>query len=216
MRLTTRQPLTSTTYLVVLALPALLLAQGGCSGGAATDRNDAGGQGAVVGPIGGTDLQVRDSVYTVSEVRGLEFNGPSTNILIADYAAICAKEGSGTGVNGGRSVFIGLASNDSSGVSSAVTAPGTHAIASGAAARAPGTRTAQLSYQRNGADCLRTEHHDASAGQVVVTAADGTAGAVTGTFDVTLADTGEHVTGSFQAGDCAAFDPNRTPATSCP
>jgi hypothetical protein len=188
----------------------------GCSSSSATPSDagahpDAATQ--VTGTAGGSTFVAADAVFTIADVAGFEFHGQSTALLIATFTGICAKEQAGAGVKGGRSIIIGLAVNDAGGNASAVASPGTHAIASGAAATAAGARVAQLFYQRAGDDCLRAESHEAASGQVVVTSVD--TSAVEGTFDVVLADTNERVTGSFAAASCSSFDPNRTPVTTC-
>lgn len=200
-----------------MLLGALLsVAMLGCSSQSASmpdsgTTGDAGTQ--VVGTAGGSAFVAADAIFTTADVSGLEFSGQSTALMIATFAGTCAKEQANAGVKGGRSLFIGLAVNDAGGNASPVTGPGTHAIASGAGAVAAGARVAQLFYQRSGDDCLRAESHQASSGQIVVSAVD--ASMLAGTFDVVLADTNEHVTGSFQASSCSFFNPNRTPIATC-
>ena len=200
-----------------MLLRALLsVAMLGCSSQSASmpdsgTNGDAGTQ--VVGTAGGSVFVAEDAIFTTADASGLEFNGQSTALMIATFTGACAKEQANAGVKGGRSLFIGLAVNDADGNASPVTSPGTHTIASGAGAVAAGALVAQLFYQRLGDDCLRAEAHQASSGQIVVTAVD--ASMLAGTFDVVLADTNEHITGSFQASSCSFFDPNRTPIATC-
>jgi len=188
----------------------------GCSSQSASVRDSGTNSDAatqVTGTAGGSAFVAEDAIFTTADVSGLEFNGQSTDLMISTFTGACAKEQASAGVKGGRSFFIGLAVNDGSGNASPVTSSGLHAIASGAGAVAPGARVAQLFYQRFGDDCLRAESHEASGGQVVIAAVD--ASMLEGTFDVVLADTNEHVTGSFVASSCPSFNPNRTPTATC-
>jgi hypothetical protein len=200
----------------MLLLALLTVVTLGCSSQSASmpdsgTNGDAGTQ--VTGTAGGSAFVAVDAIFTTADASGLEFNGQSTDLMIATFTGTCAKEQANAGVKGGRSLFIGLAVNDAGGNASPVTSPGTHAIASGAGAVAPGARVAQLFYQSLGDDCLKAESHEAASGQIVIAAVD--ASMLAGTFDVVLADTNEHVTGSFQASSCSFFNPNRTPTATC-
>jgi hypothetical protein len=167
----------------------------------------------VTGTAGGSTFVAEDAVFTITDVAGFEFNGQSTDLMIAAFTGVCSKEQANAGVKGGRSITIGLAVNDATGSASAVTSPGTHMIASGSGATAAGARVAQLFYERMGDDCARAESHEASSGQVLVRSVG--ASALKGSFDVILSDTNEHVTGSFVAATCSSYDPNRTPLATC-
>jgi hypothetical protein len=166
----------------------------------------------VTGTVGGAAFQARDAVFSVAQAKGLEFNGQSTVVLVAAFSDVCPNQGANAGVKGGRSIFLGLAMNDAAGTAAPVSSAGIFAIGSGSAAQMPGAR-AQLFYERDGDNCLKAESHAASSGQVTIT--EVAASTLAGTFDVMLADTNEHVAGSFVAASCATFDPNRTPNATC-
>jgi hypothetical protein len=188
----------------------------GCSSQGATPSDSGANSDAatqITGTAGGSTFVAEDAVFTIADATGFEFNGQSTDLMIASFTGACSKEQANAGVKGGRSIVIGLAVNDASGNASAVASPGTHMIASGSGAMAAGARVAQLFYQRVGDDCLRAESHEASSGQVQITSVN--TSALEGTFDVVLSDTNEHVTGSFVAASCSSFDPNRTPIATC-
>jgi hypothetical protein len=166
----------------------------------------------VTGIVGGMAFAAQDAVFTSARAKGLGFSGTSTAVLVADFGSVCSNEGANAGVKNGRSIFLGLAMNDAAGAAAPVSGSGAFVVGPGSDAQMTGAR-AQLFYQRYGDDCLRTESHSALSGQVKITEA--TAATLAGTFDVVLADTNEHVTGSFLAASCASFDPNRTPAATC-
>jgi hypothetical protein len=177
---------------------------------------DAGADGApttqVTGIVGGMAFAAEDAVFTSARAKGLGFSGTSTVVLVADFGSVCSNEGANAGVKGGRSIFLGLAMNDAAGAAAPVSGSGVFVVGPGSDAQMPGAH-AQLFYQRDGDNCLKTEAHSALSGQVRITHV--AASTLAGDFDVVLADTNEHVTGSFVAASCASFDPNRTPATTC-
>jgi hypothetical protein len=185
-----------------------------CSGSAAPV--DAGADGAsathVTGLVGGMAFAAQDAVFTNARAKGLGFSGTSTVVLVATFGTVCSNEAANSGVKGGRSIFLGLAMNDAAGAAAPVSGTGVFVVGPGSDAQMPGAR-AQLFYQRNGDDCLKTESHSASGGQVTIT--EVATSTLAGDFDVVLADTNEHVTGSFVAASCASFDPNRTPTATC-
>jgi len=164
------------------------------------------------GIVGGSAFQARDAVFGVAQAKGLGFKGQSTVVLVADFGGVCPNQGANIGVKGGRSIFLGLAMNDTAGTAAPVSSSGVFAVGPGSAAQTPGGR-AQLFYERDGDNCLKAESHSASSGQVTIT--DVSTSTLVGTFDVVLADTNEHIVGSFLAANCASFDPNRTPNATC-
>ncbi|MDB4983685.1 MAG: hypothetical protein JWM82_4437 [Myxococcales bacterium] len=166
----------------------------------------------VTGTIGGAAFRARDAIFSVAAAKGLGFNGRSTVVLVSDFGGACPNQGTNTGVKGGQSVFLGLATNDAAGMAAPITGPGVFVVGPGSAAQMPGGR-AQLFHERDGDDCLKAESHSASSGQVTIVSLS--TSTVSGTFDVVLTDTNERVTGSFLAASCASFDPNRTPNATC-
>jgi hypothetical protein len=170
-----------------------------------------GGPAQIGGTPSGSPFVAGDVIFTVAQASGLEFNGPSTDVLITDFSAACAKQQAGAGVAGGRALFIGLADVDGSGVAASVAAPGTYTVVSGTPS--PSSHAAQLYYLHYGSNCLPSEQLQAASGTVTLTAVGATA--VAGSLDVLLSSGGDHVTGSFSASSCTAFNPNATPVTTC-
>src|SRR5262249_54499361 len=76
---------------------------------------------------------------------------------------------------------------------------------------APSGNGAEVYYEADGANCLKSSTEFATTGTVTVTSATDPK---TATFDVTFAG-GDHITVMVHATHCAAFDPNSTPTGGC-
>jgi len=165
--------------------------------------------------VDGAPFAAQDSIYVQASASGLSFVGMSTDILVSDYPASCAKEAADQGVANGRTLFIGLGITDASGSASPATESGTYLVVSPASAPPASSHVAEISYQRNGANCLREQLITGTSGTVQVGQADTSAhGGVQGTLDVTF-ENGDHLTGNVSAVYCASFNPNRTPLGTC-
>jgi hypothetical protein len=165
---------------------------------------------SVTGAIGGSAYDAIDAVSVAAHANGFEFDMTSTDIKISDFAGACAKETANVGSAYGRLLFVGLAVIGSDGHSAPATATGDYTIVT--AAPAASTNAAEVFYEADGADCLKSVQHQATSGKVTVTKVGDP---IEGTFDLTFSDTGEHITGTFSAPNCAGLNPNRTPTGGC-
>ncbi len=167
----------------------------------------------VNGTVDGQPLAAADAIARALVVKGDAFTGTSLSIDVTTWADACAKEAASAGVKDGKAIWLNVVATDANGSASPPSAPGDYAIAPGGLpAHAPNALLADVWYQANDASCLPATKHQALSGKVTLTAIS--AAGAQGTFDVVL-DTGDHVTGSFDARTCDAYDPNRTPLATC-
>ena len=201
----------SGALLAVLALAA-------CTGDDITPAGvtgpDAGGETQVTGTIDGVAFDAKDAISRSTIADGFEFQDESTVVLVTDFTSACANQASDHGVANGQLLAVVMATVDANGSSHPLTAPGTFGVTD--AAPAASSSAAQIYYEKDGANCFKTNFYMATSGTVVVTAVDG-AGTVSGTFSATFpASSGnQQISGGFIAPQCAALDPNRTPLATC-
>jgi hypothetical protein len=185
----------------------LLLSLAACGGGGAAPA----AANQVNGTVAGQAIAAKDAIARPLTVKGDAFSGTSLSIDVTDWADACGKERRDAGTALGRALWMNLVATDASGTASAASAPGTYrVVATGTPPR--GALLADVFYEGNDAACFPTTEFRASSGAVQITAVS--ASRVVGTFDVVL-ENGDHVTGTFDAASCDAFDPNRTPLATC-
>jgi hypothetical protein len=165
---------------------------------------------SVTGSIGGSSYTAMDAISVVAMAKGFDFDMTSTAIQISDFADACAKQGANQGVPNGRLLFFGLALIDAGGHSTPATGTGDYTVVTVAPTTAG--PAAEVFYEADGPNCLKSTGVQATSGKVTVTK---TGDPIEGTFDLTFYDTGEHITGTFSAPGCPALDPNRTPTGGC-
>jgi hypothetical protein len=192
------------------------LACGGDGGdGAPTTVNGTTGN-TVNGTFMGTyTLYAKDAVFNVGEWSGFYFYGPTTGIVIADYASLCSYESLDQAPPNTQGLALVLGQIDAAGNASAVTATGDYLIpTSSADYRTPNTLRAAAWWEFGGARCFRAADESAmtGTGHVVVTSVS--AARIAGTFDVVFTPSGDRMTGSFDAASCPGVNLNRSP--SCP
>lgn len=170
---------------------------------------DAGTLNAVHGLVQGNLFSARDAISIDATASGFDFNGPSTVVEITDFPSACQNQADHHGVANGQLLFFALATVSSGGVAAAITIPGTYTVVT---SPVPAGNDVELFYQRDDASCVRATGEQASSGTVTVNEVSD--GGVSGTFDVSFSS-GDHLTGSFQAPRCGAFNPNGTPSGTC-
>jgi hypothetical protein len=164
----------------------------------------------VTGAIGGSAYSAVDAISVVATASGLDFDMTSTDIKISNFAGSCAKETANVGSANGRLLLIGLAVIDSSGYSGPATKMGDYTIVT--SPPSPSTNAAEVFYEADGANCLKSQGYQATSGTVTVTKVGDP---IEGTFDLTFSDTAEHITGKFSAPNCPGLNPSRTPTGGC-
>ena len=169
---------------------------------------DANAGNVVTGTLGGSTFVALDAVGNAVMANGFDFDGMSTMISMTTFANECSLQTSSTGTPNGRLLIFDLATTDAAGHSAPIAAAGAYTVFSGSPVAS--SKLAEVYYEVDGADCLKTSSEFATSGTVTVTAVTAP---ISGTFDLTFPD--GHVTGSFTAASCAALDPNRTPLNGC-
>ncbi len=177
----------------------LLLVCAACGGGSNSDAT-------VNGAIRGNTLPVSD---TISATATVQFSGPPATTInvgvigISSSGGLCGKLTAGQEPKNSQYLLLFLTDiNSVTGQTTAPSAAGTYSVYSGTGT-AP-TKLAIVNYIKTDATCRSTAATMANgiSGMVVLTAASN--GSYSGTFDITF-DTGDHVTGSFRASNCAAL-----------
>jgi len=195
----------------------LAVACSACGGG------EGGGQPASGGPAmgnavsgtfnGGYTLTAKDAVFNVGDwSNGFSFHGPSTAVVISDYASLCGFQSLNQAPANSQMLALVMGAIDAAGNSSAVAAPGDYLVpTSSNDYLTPNTLRAAAWWEFGGASCFRatTDGAATGTGHVVVTSV--TATRIAGTFDVVFTTSGSRVTGSFDAAPCAGVNLNRSP-----
>ncbi len=158
----------------------------------------------VNGTVGGTGFAALDAVWANVSANGFDFNGMSTDVTVTDFANECAAQTSQTGTPNGKLLVFVLATTDGAGNSSPINAAGTYTVFTGTPAVS--SKLAEVYFEVDGADCLKSNSGFATSGTVTVTSATDPMQA---TFDVTFPS--DHIMGSYHATSCTALDPNSTP-----
>lgn len=167
----------------------------------------------VNGTVAGQVMDAKDAISTSLVLSGSNFTGNSLAMLLTDYSGACANEAADAGVKNGKALFFALVSTDATGAASPAAVTASYSIISGSpAAHAPNAHLAEVSYQGNNVNCLPDIKEFSDSGMVTVTAVS--ASGIRGTFDVHFQN-GDHLTGAFDATNCVAFNPNRTPLATC-
>lgn len=163
---------------------ALLLMCIGCGG-------DDGG----TGPLPGGSFDIKDTIGATIDVEG----DGSLLIMLASTANLCADARAATPIDrqGQHHIAIDLL-DENNGARTAPTAPGTYTIYPNTGSRPP--KSASFTTGAFDSVCESDDTFDASgqSGSVILTALTPH---FTGTYDVIL-NTGDHVTGSFDATPC--------------
>ncbi len=170
------------------------------------------GQNQVSGTIAGRALAAQDAASVQGAFHGFGFSGSSTLVQIADYANLCSLESSNHALANSSHLDLVLAQIDTSGGATPPSVPGIYVVTPlSQNPNVAGTLRAQVWFAWYGASCFKESWASGTSGAVTVL--EVSAAGIQGTFDVFL-DSGDHVTGSFDAPDCAGMDPNRS--QTCP
>lgn len=156
-----------------------------------------GNSGVVTGTVAGNTLTVRDAIYATAT------DGQDTVALIelSSMSGVCELAKAGKVSKNEIGLQITLAQVDSQGHLQAPSA-GTYLVGDDIT-----TSTAQQAgalFLKNDSSCQDTidlSTGDAVAGKVVITRVD--ANGAEGTFDITVGNQADHLTGSFNAATCA-------------
>lgn len=184
------------------ALVALVgVACGGGSGGSTSSGNSA------TGTVAGTAFAAKDAIYTTAgSTSGFDLGtGPVTVVSIESNPGACAAEQSRKATLSTLDVDMALAAVDSSGTTRAVSATGTYQVTVNAPTSAG--LYAQVGFEplcKMGGPMISVT--SATGGSVTITSIDGSH--IAGTLDLIFGN--DHVTGSFDATNCSAFDVNVT------
>ena len=165
------------------------------------------GQTVVMGNLGGAPFTALDAVWNDDTATGFDFNGMSTSIEITSFAGDCGHQMARTGVPNGRLLFVQLGTT-TGGNSAPATTNGAYPVFKG---QPPQGNGAEVIFEIDGPNCLKSTSVGATSGTVTVTSATDPK---TATFDVTF-ENGDHITGMVHATHCTALDPNSTPTGGC-
>lgn len=177
----------------------------GSSGSGEGGAGDAGSSGSTAsGIVGGNSFAAQDAIFTTASAKGFIFNGSSTIVSIESAAGACAAQQAGKAAPSTLDVDMALAVVDASGGAKPISAPGTYQVTMSA----PGSAGlfAEVFFEPLCKMASTVALTQATAGSVTVTTVD--ASHVAGTVDLSFGS--DHVTGSFEASSCSAFDVNRT------
>ena len=190
----------------------LLMVAGVACGGkqASVDVNVGGpaGRSDVRGTLLGQPFAGSDSLsYSGSDPTGDSF----LTVWVSSFPHACGLATQNAGVRDGLVLVLNLGTLDeTTGKLSAATQPGEYKLG-----EAVQGRFAQAAALRTDGTCRAAPLAVGAPSGMVTLATIGPTG-VSGTFDLTFAGTGDHVTGGFEAVACpAALLSARTPATSC-
>jgi hypothetical protein len=138
-------------------------------------------------------------------LSGFDFTGDSLFVEMTTYASACPSTPSGgVAVANAKLLYFAFGTVDNTGSSAPPMAPGTFTVVGSAPPN--GSRSVEVGFDPLDATCLRKSHSGGVSGTVTLTSI----APPQGTFDVTF-DSGDHVTGSFQAPGCANLKPNSSP-----
>jgi hypothetical protein len=150
-----------------------------------------GGGNSVSGSVDGLPLNAKDALSFQLEipVTGFDAGIFEVGIAMSDFSGLCADVTNGHSPPNATLLSLAIASTSP-------IAPGTYNVGALAIPMAQGF------FEKTDANC-----HSAAAAQAIsgtVTLASVSNSSTSGTFDVAFPDAG-HMTGSFSAGNCAAF-----------
>lgn len=160
---------------------------------------------SVNGTVKGQSLKPADTVsapvtVTVPKPGGGTTTATVAGVVISDVSGLCAKASSNTTPKSAHFLFLGAADvNPTSFQITAASSAGTYSIYGGGA---PPAKVAEVVFYSYDATCTQIASQSATAtsGTVILTSVNN--GSYSGNFDVTF-DSGDHVTGSFSASNCA-------------
>jgi hypothetical protein len=164
---------------------------------------DGGVQTVVNGTLGGNSFGALDAIVNTASASGFDFDGMSTDVEITTYANSCDVQMTRTGLPNQRLLFFVLATTNSAGSSSPITAAGTYTVFSGTPPAS--SQLVEAYYEIDDASCHKSTSEFATSGTVTVTSTS----PPEATFDLTFSD--GHITGSYRATQCNALDPNSSP-----
>jgi len=174
-----------------LSLFVAMIAVAGCGGN--------GSGNSVSGNIGGGTLAVADAV-SVPYVAGASSDG-ATAIVLSNSGGVCADFTAGQQPPNVQALTFEVFRIDDSGHPAKPTAVGGYPIVRQQEGPAPSGNTAIAAFTTTDASCEETRTLDAITGSITLERLDATGYA--GIFDLTF-DSGDHVTGRFDAPTCAA------------
>jgi hypothetical protein len=191
---------------VILALVGVTACQGnvvsdnGSTPGTSSEDGGAPGTSSgneVAGQLAGNTFSAQDAISVQTALSdGDDFVGSSTYVMITDTSGTCADPTQSI------QLMFALASLDENGGATPASTPGTYMVVSGNPEAAGDYAEAFYAIDTE----TQSAGSFAEEGSIVLTA-PAQPGGVSGTFDVTFGD-GSHVTGSFDASNCAQWVPN--------
>ncbi len=169
----------------------LIVLAAACLAGCAASSD---GSGSIQGAIDGMNLHIQTALSSTAVTNAAAQTGTSS-VVLGTWTNGC---GLGPRVNpkSSQALLLVLSQAGTDGLSHPVTKPGTFSVAASAQ---PGNVT--VTFVGNNDQCVVTSAAIGASGSVTVSAAS--ADGLVGTLDVTMTNS-DHVTGSFNAPDCAA------------
>jgi hypothetical protein len=164
---------------------------------------DGGLQTVVNGTLGGNSFGALDAIVNTAAASGFDFDAMSTDVEITTYANACGVEMTQTGLPNQRLLFLVLATTNSAGSSSPISAAGTFTVFNGTPPAS--SKLVEAYYEVDDGSCHKSTSEFATSGTVTVTSTN----PLEATFDLTFDD--GHITGSYRATQCNALDPNSSP-----
>jgi len=185
-----------------VGVPAALLLFAGCI----TSNDNAGGNpnstgmATLTGTIGGQSFAPSDAI----SVNATTATPPGSvgAVAITSQVGLCGRITSGQNSKNAQYLILVMGDyNTFTQATVAPSAPGTYTI------YVSGQRPAQFAgavYQKTDANCRVTSTLGATSGSVTITSASG--GSFSGSFELTLETTGDHITGTFTSANCALLE----------
>jgi hypothetical protein len=193
----------------VLACASLALCAA-CGGGSTTFAT---GSATLTGTIGGQPMTGRDAV---SAIVGAGTAQSAALIVLTNAANQCSLFTNHQAVRNGQLIAIGVGtqSGTQSGTTSIPPVVGSYPVYTSTGSATASGPVAVAVFSTTDASCHSTTPFppEGTTGHVDITSV--AASGYVGTVDITFSN-GEHVTGNFNAANCAALN-NLTPSTSCP
>lgn len=182
----------------VLSLSLILAACGGSDAVSYPPTGSATSSGALRGDTLAPTDAVSGTVTTTS-------NGTSSNIsavVITNETGVCGEALAGTASKSKFILIFALAELSSSGSAAPASGPGSFTVVTTSAGSA--TRIAAVSYQKTDDSCHTVAASIATGKSGTVTLNAVSSSQLSGSYDITF-DSGDRVTGTFTAANCAAF-----------
>jgi hypothetical protein len=177
-----------------LALAAL----SGCPAGSGSSKVD--------GNVGGAPLAVHDALAVT--VHASATSAGTTSIILTDASNVCEEFAAGKAPAGVAALALEVLHLDAQGRPSEATAAGKFDIVKPDAAPTANSNVAVATFATSNDQCATVKSLKAVGGSITIDHVDATG--YTGSFDITF-DSGEHISGRFDAIECAAgLTGNRT------